>query len=694
MSSDSSPKNDQTAKKPAGSDEESGELGFLKNAGLSFLQNIGQEAGSALTSILDLVGHLEVASPSDEELRTRIRRRVERLRRPFQSLKRLARLSRDQVDLDVQEVSAVELAQDLLGDVEPAADEKGTALALRPSPSPIDMTTGAETLRCALRYLLTNAIKSTQEGEVTVHVGATDDTVEFRVEDTGAGMPSDGPSSLFEPFEHRTSGQSPSPNGLGLDLTLAQALAHHLEGTVEVEDKPGGGGAFALRVPRDLPSAVHAKTDKEDGKEPARLLVVEDNDVTRRLLRKMLEANYQVDMAKEATRAIQQAKEKTYDAFVLDVNLKDRRTGVEVLQAVRKMKDYRSTPAVACTAYALDDHRDHFLRAGFDDVVAKPVTKREILDAINHRLDEPSPTEPEDLEASLSGIELPPIPTTLIEVASLASSSDSPDVEALTEALRKDTVVSQWLIRQVNSAYYGLRESIDTIERAVRYLGFQPVCNLVLTKVIGESFSGTDEPEGEKTQQYVLKTSALTAFTAREVAEEIGYDDFEVAYAGGMFAQIGRLAFLEEKGKTYVDLWFEERDRSATFEGPPPQGQEILHFEEDYVEKGLAVGRECGLSDQMEAVLWNHHRPERASKRFGPLVPIVALAFKVAHHADDLEDENPWGGEETLASDLREFQVTRHVAEQGPLSEKKLVPIVVDIAGNAKEFVDEVSGTA
>jgi hypothetical protein len=201
-------------------------------------------------------------------------------------------------------------------------------------------------------------------------------------------------------------------------------------------------------------------------------------------------------------------------------------------------------------------------------------------------------------------------------------------------------------------------------------------------------------PDGEQVQQYIMKTSVLAAYVARELSKEIGFEEPGVAYTGGIFAQIGRLALLEDEGETYVDLWFEEQDRSASFRGPPPQGQEILHFEEDYVQNGLAVGQACGVSDKLQAVLRAHHRPARARTAFRPLVPLVAVAFTVAHHAGDLEDENPWDGEEALARDLQGVPVTRHVVEGQPLSERKLIALVVDIVGDAIEFVDEVLDAA
>ncbi len=661
----------------------------------SFIAHLGRGAETALGSILDLAGRLQDASSDIDAVTTKIRGRGETLRRIFRSLGHLARLSDEDGALNPEKVEAVALAQERLDALLPAAHEKDLDLTLKGPSSPVEITTNAEALRQVLEHLLANAITFTPEGTVTLRVDEGNAEIAFHIENTtGAGPPTEDLTSLFEPFPQQEPNQEGPPKELGLSLPLADALSDCLGGGLDVESSPENGRVFTLRVPRDITSAAHGETEDENGRESVHLLVVEDNDVTRRLLRRMLEDAYQVDMAEEAGEAIQQAEEKDYDVFILDVNLKDRRTGVEVLQAVRRMEGYASTPAVACTAYALDDHREHFLRAGFNDVVAKPVTKREILDVVDQRLDEPTSSEVEDPEISLSGIDLPPIPSTLIEVASLASTPESPDVEALTEALQKDAVVSQWLIRHINSAYYSMRESIDTVERAVRYLGFQPVCNLILTKVIGESFSSTDGPDAEQVQRYLMETSVLTAYIAREVSKKIGFEAPGVAYTGGIFAQIGRLALLEEEGETYIDLWFEKQDRSGAFRGPPPQGQEILHFEEDYVQNGTAVGKACGVSDRLQAVLRGHHRPRRARGRFRPLVPIVALAFKVAHHAGSLKDENPWGGEASLTSDLQEFQVVRQVADGRSLSEGTLISWVVDIVDGAQEFVGEVLDSA
>lgn len=657
----------------------------LGQAPHSFLETVSQEMDAALASLLGLAEQVPQSSSAPEQLAARIHRQGERLRPVLRSLKHLGHLHETQVEPEA--VDAVDLASGLLENHRSAAHDQGLVLTLEAPAPPVEMTVDAETLRRALEHLLANAIAFTPEGAVTLHVDPGDTVVDFRVQDTGVGIPPDALPSLFEAFVQRPPQNGAPPEGLGLGLSLARAFARHLEGTLEAESEPGVGSVFTLRVPRR--SGGDDARDSADGTTPPHLLVVDENKAAQRLFRRMLQENYRLDMAAGAGEAIRKAEENTYDAFVLDVNLEGRRTGVEVLHAVREMEDYTSVPVVACTAYVMDPHRKQFLRVGFDDIVTKPLAKRELIDVIEHELETPSSSEFKIPEGALTGIDLPPLPTTLTRITELASSDSSHDIEALTEALQRDQAVSQWLLRHINSAYYGLRATIGTVERAVSYLGFRPVCNLALTKVIGSSFSDVDRADASHVQRYIMKTSTLAAFIARDLADRFGIVTPETAYTGGMLAQIGRLALLSTKGRTYVDLWFERHDRTAPFLGPPPQGQEILNCEEDYLQKGLAVGNACHLSDNLCAVLRGHRRPTEVSAQFRPLVSVVGLALKVAHLMED-PNGNPWSGETTLTEELQGASVTRLLTEQGSLSLEELTAAIEEIADEADAFARDV----
>ena len=656
----------------------------------SFLQELGREIDAVLASIVEAATQLRNESSEGTELAAQIHEHGEKLRWTLRSVRRLAALRDNSAELEPEVVNAEETVQALLDRFTAWGRTQGVSLTVETSEAPVTLTTDADALRRALRPLLANAVMFTPDGEVEVQIDAADEWVECRVRDTGIGLPAEGPEALFAPFYQQIPEGESHPGGIGMGLPLARAFARCLGGTVEAEAIPDGGSAFTLRVPRDLSAVEVGDHRPAEEQKRSRVLIVEDNDVTHRLLCRMLEEEYRVDVASKAGEGIQKAADRVYDAFILDVNLKGRRTGIEVLHAVRRMGAYDSVPVVACTAHGLDDHQDNFLQAGFDQVVGKPVTKRALLQALDRAFEQPESSDASEPVVSLSGIDLPPLPSTLVTIAGLPSSDpDEGDIETLTRTLEKDQVISQWVLHHINSAYYGMRKSVGTVERAVRYLGFRPVCNLVLTRVIGESFSGTDVPEAGQVQQCVMRTSTMAAFIAREMAEKLDLDAPAMAYTGGMFAQIGRLVLLEVEGEAYVDLWFEDTNSEPSFLGPPPQGQEILRFGEDYVQNGLAVGKTCGLSGDVLSVLQGHTRPTKVRDQFQPLVPIVALALKGAQLTGEAEEEESKGARQ-VAEGVRKLPLTRHLAGRQAVAERALAAEIAETVGDAREFAGDL----
>lgn len=121
------------------------------------------------------------------------------------------------------------------------------------------------------------------------------------------------------------------------------------------------------------------------GEEPAakpRVLVLEDNAESRLLLRHLLRRDFDATMVSGVDEALRVAAEQTFDIALLDINLGEKRTGVDVLSLLRSMPQHRSLPALACTAYALPGDRERFLEAGFVDYVSKPFVKAELMSAL------------------------------------------------------------------------------------------------------------------------------------------------------------------------------------------------------------------------------------------------------------------------------------------------------------------------
>lgn len=115
--------------------------------------------------------------------------------------------------------------------------------------------------------------------------------------------------------------------------------------------------------------------------ERVRILAVEDNPDTQTLLRYLLR-DFDVNLVPHVDDALRIAASDDFDVFLLDINLGERQTGIDLLQKLRAMGQHRQTPALAVTAYAMPGDRERFMKAGFDAYVSKPFTRNELLETI------------------------------------------------------------------------------------------------------------------------------------------------------------------------------------------------------------------------------------------------------------------------------------------------------------------------
>lgn len=118
----------------------------------------------------------------------------------------------------------------------------------------------------------------------------------------------------------------------------------------------------------------------------ARILIVEDNPPIQMLLRHLLGKRFDVELAHTVDGALQRAQRHHFDLFLLDINLGEDRSGVDLLGLLRQMPAYSATPAVACTAYAGEHYQQQFLSQGFSKHVDKPFSRFVLMGAIEELL--------------------------------------------------------------------------------------------------------------------------------------------------------------------------------------------------------------------------------------------------------------------------------------------------------------------
>ena len=117
-----------------------------------------------------------------------------------------------------------------------------------------------------------------------------------------------------------------------------------------------------------------------------KLLVLDDDEISRFYISYVYKKTALVDTAEDAESAIQKASEIMYDIVILDIGLKGKLNGIDVLKEMRKLPDYDKVPIIAFTAFAMAGDREKFLSEGFDDYIAKPLTREDLFTLVEKNL--------------------------------------------------------------------------------------------------------------------------------------------------------------------------------------------------------------------------------------------------------------------------------------------------------------------
>ncbi len=235
--------------------------------------------------------------------------------------------------------------------------------------------------RQALLNLLTNALKFTQHGSVTVTLESADlseTSVIIRavVTDTGIGMTQESLGRVFEPFEQADASVRSNFGGTGLGLHIVRRLVEIMGGTLSAGSTPGVGSSFAFSIPfsTDIESALNDAVGPRQ--EVLRILLVEDHEVNRRLVTKQLEAQgHHVIAVGTAADALQTIWLHLFDIVLMDVGLPDADGFVTTRKIIEQAagRGWDAPPIVALTAGDAPEVRSAALAAGMTGFLTKPL---------------------------------------------------------------------------------------------------------------------------------------------------------------------------------------------------------------------------------------------------------------------------------------------------------------------------------
>ncbi|HBE7623829.1 TPA: aerobic respiration two-component sensor histidine kinase ArcB [Escherichia coli] len=347
----------------------------------TFISTISHELRTPLNGIVGLSRILldtELTAEQEKYLKT-IHVSAVTLGNIFNDIIDMDKMERRKVQLDNQPVDFTSFLADLENLSALQAQQKGLRFNLEQTlPLPHQVITDGTRLRQILWNLISNAVKFTQQGQVTVRVRYDEgDMLHFEVEDSGIGIPQDELDKIFAMYYQVKDSHGGKPaTGTGIGLAVSRRLAKNMGGDITVTSEQGKGSTFTLTIHApSVAEEVDDAFDEDDMPLPAlNVLLVEDIELNVIVARSVLEKlGNSVDVAMTGKAALEMFKPGEYDLVLLDIQLPDM-TGLDISRELTKRYPREDLPPlVALTANVLKDKQE-YLNAGMDDVLSKPLS--------------------------------------------------------------------------------------------------------------------------------------------------------------------------------------------------------------------------------------------------------------------------------------------------------------------------------
>ena len=432
-----------------------------------FLANMSHEIRTPLTAITGYSEILKEGGQTDSQRDVIIDTIIN-------SSNHLNELINDILDLSKIEANKLELEhitfniRDLMSEINslfnPQAKQKGLTFTIEYAPPvPDQITSDPLRLKQILFNFCSNAIKFTDQGDVTIRISYQQDSpkLTFEILDTGVGLTIDQVENLFQPFTQADASITRRYGGTGLGLALSRKLADLLGGSVQAKSKLGEGSCFTLSIPTEeimrhsqndnlnlkqslsLDNvSIASKNDNVDQNQPirGRILLVEDTPPIQDLIGlhlKKIGVDYVV--AENGKVACDLAENEDFDLIFMDMQMPVM-GGLEATRILRK--NNFDKPIVALTANVLTSEKEACYSAGCNDFVTKPINRKILYDILykflvakNHNMGHETVNKFSEKNSGLgSECNLKPIVSNLLE--------EEPDLQNLIENYAKSLEIT------------------------------------------------------------------------------------------------------------------------------------------------------------------------------------------------------------------------------------------------------------
>ncbi|NWF88074.1 MAG: PAS domain S-box protein [Ignavibacteriaceae bacterium] len=376
--------------------EKAEEISRIKS---NFFSNMSHELRTPLSGVLGYSELLldEITDPDHKQMLNSIYQSGQRLLDTLNEILQLSRLECDKLNPKLEKILVTQVITSVIHTFERQITERGLYLKFNKPDENLIANLDREMFETIMSNLISNAIKFTKTGGITINCSPVADKNEIAisVSDTGIGISSDEQAIIFEEFRQASEGLNRLYEGMGLGLTIVKKFTEIMGGRVLLESKVGIGTTFTIvfssakkisikRVIKEKETAENILSSDlvlMNHKKPY-ILVVEDDVTCGNVVKAQLANICNIHVCNSGEEALELIKKRRYELILMDISLGAGIDGMETTRLIHLTPGYKSTPVIALTAFAMHSEKERFLSAGLTHYLSKPFTKLELTELV------------------------------------------------------------------------------------------------------------------------------------------------------------------------------------------------------------------------------------------------------------------------------------------------------------------------